>query len=168
MVSAHEVIMYSARMKNNFPKAGRGMFESLDELAREPGRASWRTANLNGLRRDLIPGCSWGQHPRGVGSISSWLRQHMANGQAQGQTLMNRLHGEQSIWSGLLVMAVSGREFPWKLPADREGRCVTPEVDPAEPPLQLYSVRSPDLQCLQDLGSIPILVMVRTEAQRSR
>lgn len=63
----------------------------------------------------------------------------MANGQTQGQTLMNGLRGEQSIWSGLLVMAVSGREFPWKLPADREGRCVVPEVDPAVPLLQLYS-----------------------------
>lgn len=29
------------------------MFESLDKLAREPMRTSWRTANMNGLRRDL-------------------------------------------------------------------------------------------------------------------
>lgn len=39
-------------MKNNFPKAGQGMSESLDRSAREPGRASQRTATVNGLRRD--------------------------------------------------------------------------------------------------------------------
>lgn len=29
------------------------MLESLDKLRREPGQVSWRTTNLNGLRRDF-------------------------------------------------------------------------------------------------------------------